>query len=86
MQHNFPYEPGYIGELKEFSPLIATDLEKLVRQLNPHLAHGLTEKNSAYSQHSPRFKQIIAVEEQDGRPTIVGTANISTMHLSLIHI
>jgi len=82
MQHDFPYTPGYIGELDSFSPSIAHDLKRLVQQLNPNLARVITQEHIAYFHNDPRFRQIIVVEEFDGHPAIVGTANISFLQHS----
>jgi GNAT superfamily N-acetyltransferase len=79
MQSDFPYEPGYIGELTAFSPRIAEDLERLLRQLDPALSAPVTKERVPHFKGDSRFRQIIAVEERDGRPAIVGTANISFM-------
>lgn len=77
MNDDFPYEPGYTGELDSFSPRIAHDLEHLVQQLDPTLAGTISQKRIAHFCRDRRFRQIIAVEEVNGRPAIVGTANIS---------
>lgn len=77
MQHDFPYQPGYVGELDSFSPDIARDLERLIGQLDPQLAHPITQDIIPHFRGDNRFRQIIAVEELDGKPAIVGTANIS---------
>lgn len=77
MTTDFPYEPGYICELDAFSPEIASDLERLVRQLDPQLAGTITKERVAYFREDRAFRQIVAVEELEGRSAIVGTANIS---------
>lgn len=82
MSDDFPYQPGYIGELDAFSPQIASDLERLVRQLDPQLAHPVSKEVIPYFRGDNRFRQIIAVEELDGNPAIVGTANISLLRRS----
>lgn len=82
MQHDFPYEPGYVGELDSFSPLIANDLERLILQLDPLLVHPISQEIIPYFRGDKRFRQIVAVEELNGRPAIVGTANISFLRHS----
>jgi|GEM_PF-6882095 len=82
MTNDFPYEPGYIGELDIFSPKIASDLERLVQQLDPLLAGTITKERIAYFRGNRAFRQVIAVEELKGRPAIVGTANISFLNHS----
>lgn len=82
MTTDFPYEPGYIGELDAFSPQIASDLERLLKQLDPLLNHEISENDIPYFRNDTRFRQIIAVEELEGRPAIVGTANISFLNHS----
>lgn len=77
MTTDFPYEPGYIGELDTFSPQITSDLERLLKQLDPLLNHEISENDIPYFRNDARFRQIVAVEELEGRPAIVGTANIS---------
>lgn len=77
MQHDFPYQVGYVGELDSFSPAIEADLERLVQQLDPQLVHPISEAIIPHFRGDNRFRQIIAVEELMGRPAVVGTANIS---------
>lgn len=82
MSDDFPYQPGYVGELDAFSPQIAADLERLLQQLDPQLLHPVTQDVIPYFRSDDRFRQIIAVEELDGSPAIVGTANISLLRHS----
>lgn len=77
MQHDFPYQPGYVGELDSFSPDIANDLKRLVSQLDSQLVHDITKEKIPYFRNERRFRQIVAVEELDSRPALVGTANLS---------
>lgn len=46
-------------------------------QLNPSLSHPISKDIIPHFRGEKNFRQIIAVEELDGRPAIVGTANIS---------
>lgn len=85
MQHDFPYQPGYVGELDSFSSDIASDLEQLVRQLDPQLAHPITKEIIPHFRGDSRFRQIVAVEELSGRSAIVGTANLSFVSHSYNH-
>lgn len=82
MKQDFPYQSGYLGELDAFSPRIRDDLERLVQQLKPSLAGSVTKQRIAWFRGDRRFRQIIAVEERDGQPAIVGTANVSFLHHS----
>lgn len=82
MTTDFPYAPGYIGELDAFSPRIASDLERLLQQLDPALTHPITQKDIAHFRNDRRFRQYIVVEELDNRPAIVGTANLSFLNRS----
>lgn len=79
MQQDFPYQPGYVGELNTYSPVIAAGLERLIEQLNPALAGPVSKQRLACFQGNFHFRQIVAVEKLDGQPAIVGTANISFM-------
>lgn len=79
MTADFPYEPGYVGELNEFSLAIASDLERLLQQLDPALTHPITKEDIAYFRSDRRFRQYVVVEELDGRPAVVGTANLSLL-------
>lgn len=82
MQDNFPYEPGYIGELDAFSPRIAHDLERLLLQLDPSLVGTVTKQRIAYFRNNPNFRQYIVVEQLGDKPAIVATANISVLQYS----